>query len=720
MKKHPKQAFGIFHDGLDVRLVHLSREGGEIYLQALDHTELDKYWYKILEDPSVSMVDSQTMEDKVTPKSELDVDEFDNDYVANYQLQPSERMLSSFDMKQGVIAINVYEDNIVKDDFGLTSKKDVAAFVKSKLSPKQIKGGDWKTSVVSTGGHKQTWLHKGSNRLLDMLRDYQRTNKIPMFYQLADANDVALTDYFRLTQDHLPEHDTLLVYLGQEYRKAFLFQNGEWMETLKLQITQSNPEPEVISSKLALAIDSGQLKEPDTIVVCGDMATEELVEFIKSQFTLASVELLSFRKLVIAIQDSESIENATLLKYTIPIALAYKALFPDDDRFTPSNFLPPRIVEGQKVFKVAWHGFIVLFFVFAVAFIFTNLIMKSALTIRQELSLKRDLEYRLELRRREADEIQKIRTELNSQEKNIEVLQKLLTDKNPWTEILNTANQVFSGQPQSWLTNMKLEEGVLILTGVTTKRAAIVEFAKAFPGSQIHKVSHSKIKGNPVWSFEMSSPLLKIDWIGEIQRDMESLLQLRQQVAEAQTRNVNQEEVNNSTNKAVTIRPIAPQNQQVKKSSDNSGRVVLPVLSQKYCPLPSDEDLTGDGNDIQDYYTFVKSVNRGSIWEYREIGNRFIAKHPNSNLLSIVRWWMSYRLYLDREYGLSASFLDPMLKNPDRYYHYALLLQARVDYAIGKPQYLDWYNQLKRDFALNPLIAVVKADLELINKGSGR
>lgn len=715
MKKHPKQAFGIFHDGLAVRLVHLSREGNEVYIQALDHTELDTYWYKILEDPSVSMVDSQTMEDKVTPKSELDVDEFDNDYVANYQLQPSERMLSSFDLKQGVIAINVYEDNIIKDNFGQTSKKDVSAFVKSKLSPKQIKTGDWQTSIVSTGGHKQTWLHKGSNRLLDMLRDYQRTNKIPMFYQLADANDVALTDYFRLTQDHLPEHDTLLVYLGQEYRKAFLFQNGEWIETLKLQITQSIPEPEVISSKLALAIDSEQLKEPDTIVVCGDLATEELVDYVKSQFPAATVEMLSFRNLVIASPDAENIDNRRLSQFTIPIALAYKALFLEDSRFTPSNFLPSRIVEGQKVFKIAWHGFIVLFTIFGVAFFFTNLIMKSALSIRQEQSLKKDLEYRLELRRKEAEEIQKIRTELDNQEKNIQVLQDLLKDKNPWTEALSIANRSFSGQPLSWLTSLKLDKGMLHLNGVTTRRAAIIDFANAYPGSQIRKVSHSTIRGNNIWTFEMDSPLPQVDWVGEIQRDVEELLKLRMSVGEDKPAEAPVEEKQVSKGKQ---KPIAPQTPPANKKTDKMGRVILPVLPQSSCPTPREEALAGDKQDVTDYYSFVASANRGNIWEYRDMGTRFLSRHPGSELAPAVRWWMSYRLYLDKEYSLASQFLLPMLNKDDRYLPYAIMLKARVDYANGNSGYKDMYKLFKNDFGRHSLISQVNADMALIEKGA--
>ncbi len=719
MKKHPKQAYGIFHDGLAVRLVQLSREGNEVYLHAVDHTELDRYWYKILEDPAISVVDSKTNEDKSPAKVEVQIDEFDNDYVANFQPQHSERMLASFDLAHGVIALNVYEDNIHKDNFGALSKKEMDAFRKSKMTPKQIKAGDWQSSIVTIGEQKQHWLHKGTNRLLDMLRDYQKTNHLSLFFQLADANDIALTDYFSVVYADTLEKDTLLVYVGQEYRKAFLFQNGKWNETLKLQITQSIPEPEVISSKLALAIDSAQLKEPEAIVICGDLANIELVDNIKSQFPSAVVEMLGFSNLAIANPDSDNLDVSTLTQFTIPIALAFKALFPDDDRLTPSNFLPSRIIEGQKVFKIAWHGFIVLFFIFAVAMWFTNSIMKETLTIRQEKALKRDLEFRLEAKRKEAEEIQKIRTELDAQEKNIQVLKDLLDKKNPWTETLNIANRVFSGQPLSWLTNLKLDKGTLNLSGATTRRAAIIEFANAFPGAQIRKVAHSMIRDNSIWSFELTAPLPEVDWVGEIQRDVEALLEMRKAMGEekehAAAAAAEQQALQTGPPK-----PIAPQKTNNTKTVDKKGRVILPLLPQSSCPTPNEELLTGDGQDVKDYFTFVSSANRGNIWEYRDMGTRFINRHRSSELLPAVRWWMSYRLYLDREYSLASQFLAPMLSISDRYLPYALLLQARIYYANGNDRYSEYYTLMKNDYGRHSLISQVNADLALINKGGGK
>ncbi|MDY0151860.1 MAG: hypothetical protein RBS43_06260 [Candidatus Cloacimonas sp.] len=717
MKRHPKLAFGIFHDGLAVRIVQLSREGKDVYLQNVNHTELDKNWYRILDDPGVSSVDTVTKEEKTPPKSDIQIDEFDEEFVASYQLQPSEQMLATFDLRHGVIALNVFEDNIFKDSFGAVSKKEMELFVKSTVPRKQLKAGEWQSAIVTIGGQQQHWLHYGINRLFDLLHDYQRTNHLPLFYQLADANDIALTDYFSVAYEQNLDQDTLLVYLGQEYRKAFVFNNGQWVDTLKLQISQSIPEPEIVSSKLALAIDSAKMKEPEVIILCGDMVSLDLLEYMKSQFPNERIEMLSFPNLSISTQGNESLELRTLTQFAIPIALAYKALFPEEPRYTPSNFLPSGVIEGQKEFKVAWHGFIVLFFIFAVTLFATNEILQTNLEIREQSAQKRELNFTLEKRRKDAAEIQKIRSELEQQEKNIEVLKSILDNKNPWTEMLNIANNVFASQGLSWLINLKVTNNELFLTGVTTRRAGIIQFANAFPDSKIRRVLNSKIRGNSVWNFEMSSALPKVDWIGDIEKDMQELVLLKQSFGEEQQKKAKSEEVKS---KQGTNKPIAPINPPNTKLTDRRGKAYLPVLPQASCPEPREELTQGQGDDVQDYFKFVSSVNRGNIWEYRDLGQRFITRHRSSELVPAVRWWLSYRLYLDKEYSLANQFLTPMLGASDRYVPYALLLGARIEYAQGSDKYKEYYRTLKNDYGRHALMDQVTADLNLIAKGGGK
>ena len=716
MKKHPKQAFGIFHDGLVVRIVHLVREGSEVYLQAVDHTDLDKYWYKILDDPTVSAVDAITKESKGTSQSAIEIDEFDNDYVTNYQLQPSERMLGAFELSRGVIALNVYEDNILKDNPGTTDKKDIKRFVKTRVPSKELKAGEYQSSIIDKGGVKQHWLHHGTNRLLELLKNHARNNRQKHYYKLADANDIVLTDYFRNTYQTELEGRTMLVYLGQEYRKAFLFEDGVWRETLALQITQSVPDEETITSKLALAIDSAGISEPERVILCGDLASHELGEFMMSQFASVKVELFSFHNLVISTASDELHDNRSLSKYTIPIALAYKALYYEELGFTHSNFLPSKIIEGQKEFKVAWHGLLILLLIFASVFIATNQFLKSNQVLNIERQQKLDLNLSLRQKQAEADRISKIMSDMEKQDQNLDAIGVILEGKNYWTQLLNRINANFRANPSSWITNLKLDKSKIFVSGVTSKRANVIAFANEFEGSQIRKVSHAKIREHDIWVFELLFDAPKVNWMEDIEQQMRAMLATHTPEQTASVSDKRVSVVPSETPKRATPAPTPTQTTPVVKIQ----KLHLGTIDYAISPGATEEMLGMDAAITAQYQSFVNAVNLGNMWEYRKQGFRFLSQHAAHPLSPIVRWWLAYRLYLDKEYlQADQALADNLLASSD-FHTLSLLLQARIHLAMGDRKYLDIYESLERQQHPAKLEQQINKDLKAISKGAGR
>jgi Tfp pilus assembly protein PilN len=702
MRKHPKQAFGIYHDGLVVRMVHLVREGESVYLQGVDHTDLDKYWYKILDDPSMEMVDSKSHEPKASAPGEIDIDEFDNDYVTYYQLQPSERMLSAFDLGHGVIAINVYDDNIAKDNPGAISKKEMQLFVRQKVPAKTLKLGEYQSSIVTIGDNPQHWLHKGTNRLLDLIREYTRKNHIKVFFQLADANDVALTDYFKRAYADDLERPTLLVYLGQEFRKAFVFRDGKWTQTLSLQIAQSIPEPDVISSKLTLALDSAQVEEPERIIICGDLANADLVENLGEAFSSAAVKLFEFKDIVVSATDGDILDYSSLSKFCIPIALAVKALFPEEECFSKTNFLPGKVIESQKEFKVAWHGFLILFLIFGWALWGTNKVLKSNSAFVREKHRKQELSFVLSQKRSEAAQIKKFEEELADQELNLQRIGGLLDKKNYWTRMLDALNRSFRGNPKSWITNLKLNKDVININGVTSNRSSIISLTQALPQSSISKVSAAKIRDHNVWIFEMSGKAPELNWLELIEDD------IRQRMAEKERLEAQSNQASGGGSRAI-------------KSSGSETEKPLPLRKMQLPPLqnaslPGFNMAAPDSVLSAEFLSFVNALHQGHIWNYREIGNNFIYNHPKSNMIPAVRWWMAYRMYLDRDYRVAMEYLRPLLGRKDNYSPYINLLKARLDLAMGNKEYIELYDALKAQEG-HVIREQVNLDMQAIRQG---
>ncbi len=714
MSKHSKLAFGLFEDGHTIRLVQLLRDKDQFLLQGIDRVELDQALYHAQDLPAtLQEYEKTSWEDSSGSSDKLKLDELDEEFTSELKLSPWDAMLASVDLKGGIIALNCNDDYLVRVAEPLSNSHAIKRYAKTYLTSEEYKLGDWQSSTVKIGNSSQVWLHRGTNLLLEMIQDYRKKNRLQLFFQLADSNDLALTDYFRI--NHLnSEQRTMLIHLGQEYRKAFIFENGIWKNTLTLQITQREPDPDVIYSKLSLALDNANERDPERIVLCGELANSELAIYLHGQYASSTVEMLSFSELSIPTDKVGLYDSYYLAQYAIPIALACKALSQDDSRWTPSNFLPSRIMEGQKVFKIAWHGFIVLFMIFVVTFWATVSILKTNQLYREEKAKQRELNFTLQQRRKEAAEIQKIREDLENQEKNIEVLKTVLENKNPWSEVLNILNRNLAGKATSWLQSLKLENDRLTFNGLTTRRANVIGISEALPNSQIRKVVHNLIRGNNVWAFELTADLPKVDWNTEIDKDLELLRSMKTNYGESEASETASQGQSSSLS---PLNLIAPSAKTTAPQTDKKGNVILPPLPQESCPTPREELTKGDTEDVKAFRSFVAASNRENSWDYRDAGVQFLYKFKGSELAPAVRWWLCYRLYLDKEFGLAQKHLEPMLSASDRYHPYAVLLRARLDYAAGYSRYKDSYNLLKNDYGRHALMKQVNADLALIGKG---
>ncbi|HRY84065.1 MAG TPA: hypothetical protein P5533_05480, partial [Candidatus Cloacimonadota bacterium] len=528
----------------------------------------------------------------------------------------------------------------------------------------------------------------GINALLEMVRDYQRKSRLALYYQLADANDIALTDYFHQLVSGV-EKRMLLVYLGEDYRKAFVFENGNWKDTLPLQITQKKPDIEVIASKLSLALDSSGHDYPEAIVICGDLVSQEGLEYLRGQFDNTELSFLGFPYFIVNDAKPELMDQAYLSRFALPIALAFKALHPDDVFFTPSNFLPANIVEGQKVFKIAWHGFLVLALVFLFTIFFTFRLLQANKAYIDAKKQDRELTQTLAQRRIEAKEIQEIRGKLELHQKSIEAMRTVLDKKNPWSYLLDIINRKMASNPTSWLSNLRLDKDKLILTGSTTNRANVIQFAQMLPNAQIKKVTASKIRQYTVWLFEIASDLPEVDWMGKIEEDLERLMALKESYGEAS----------------------APGGTLQKDKLTG-----LAAIPETLLLNPPAQLLSGKDAATTAYNAFIASTKTTNIWTYRELGQGFLQKHTSHALAPYVRWRMAYRMYLDKDYDFALKFVGPLLNVEDEKYGHAVLLAARIYYAKGDPKYKEYYSIMRNDYARHALAAVVAEDMKIVGK----
>ena len=715
MKKSAKEAFGVFQDGQILRIVHLRRDQDQLYLLGMDSVQMEQDWYKGDQARAASDAEFIPLDAQLSNVDDLDFSDLgsggesyemsDLPQQGRMEVSPITLMLSRYSLGDGVISLNVHDPHIIKDEPGKVKKAEIARFRKANLDKAARKAGAWQSCVVEAEEGPQHWLHTGPNLLLDALINYGRESNTKLYFQLADANDMVLTEFYRYSLGETPSGINLFAYLGTEYRKLFVFRDGKWIQSLDIHITQEYPDADIIYSKIALAIDSAQLGEPESIVLAGDLAGVNLIEYMNSQSMSTKTTLLNFPNLVVAGADNYEYSNQVLEQYSLAIALAYKALFHENEHFSACTFLPSRIIDNQKELRVVWHGFIVLSLIFALVLYATINYLRFAQDTRREEENKLNLTLTLNQLRAENAVVEKLQSEITSfRDLNSNVV-GVLKDKNRWTELFDIINATFSSHRDSWITNLKQDGEKLSITGTTSRRDYVSRLAEGLPDCKINSVSQDQIRNRDVWNFQMELSLPELNWEDIIMAEFV----MPDTVAQKQQ----------SSTSYRQYRPKKATSSNGKIKSNGNGKksyryAVLPYMRNDYTPGPNSDELNYDSEMNESYLRFVEAIEKGNQLEYRFTGHMILEKYPDSELASLVRWWVAYRLYLDLEYRLARETLRANLNKSGEYLPYSKLLDARLSFALAESEFKDKYNQIISKHPGTPAAKQAALDIKTI------
>lgn len=723
MKKKPKEAFGIFQDGESIRMVHLKIDGADTYLLGMDFLTLNKDWYKdeavVVGDPEADYV--PLTEDNLDLNNldfgaldDLSEEEPDYDNPVPVEESPPEEpeqprmetspitlMLSKYPLSQGVIALNICDHHLLKDEYGATKKRDIKKFRKAKLTQAQRKADEWASCVVNAEEGPQHWLHTGPNLLLDSIVKHGKTVNSKLYFQLVDAIDIALTDFYRYLNGTDHSGVRLFVYLGNESRKAYVFTDGKWTHTLPIYITQEHPEPDITYSKLALALDSAQIEEPVSIVVAGEYATRQLVDYVSAQSSSIDVSFLHYPNLITGETENPEYEREALAPYALALALAYKAMNMENKVFSKCCFLPTRIIDAQKELRVVWHGFIVLSLIFIVVFAGTRQNMLMRREARVADMQKSSLTFTLNRLKAENAVIEQLNAEIiKYKDITFEVVNRL-EGKNRWTELFNLLNGSFNTYRDSWISNLRQAEDRIAITGICSRRDYVSRLADTLPDSRISSVTRARIRNRDVWAFEMDFAMPAVDWAAIIEQEYVPPPEDAIPHKPGTYRN----------------RAIKDKRTQISTTSRKSYRYgILPRMRDDLTPGPIESELNENPALMEAYRNFISAIGKGNMLEYRFMAYVFINEYPESRMLPMIRWWTAYRLYVDRDITQARLTLQPNLKRNDEYYVYSLLLEARIAFALGEAQFDDLYQNLIRQYPKSPAAQQARLDLKLINE----
>ncbi|MCI0706459.1 MAG: hypothetical protein L0Y80_03110, partial [Ignavibacteriae bacterium] len=250
--------------------------------------------------------------------------------------------------------------------------------------------------------------------------------------------------------------------------------------------------------------DNIALTRIDRIILSGECHKLNLRESLAPQFSSAQVDYLQVPTLDLSLYEG-SVGEATS-EYAVPIATAWKALNSAQKGFYDVNLLPLAIIEGQKAFKLAWHGWLFAGLLMAsIVFFYTAIVDQYA-----EIKRARELLARKQLELQDYRVLQERKNQLlgdiQRYSKAQELYDQIVPGSDRWSRVLHYLGNSVDDLNSVWIykiTPSPAPQEGLLLSGRSVYRSRIPRLASIFEKATLRSVKTATIRDQIVYEFEM-------------------------------------------------------------------------------------------------------------------------------------------------------------------------------------------------------------------------
>lgn len=406
------------------------------------------------------------------------------------------------------LAVNVPAGNtifqILEDtNYGEADEKDIAVNIKDRLQA--IYGGKHTEDsyayevredgslVLASIDEPPAMLH-----LVDETREFYRGNlKIKQVY----PDEAALVGLFRNNYEPGPYEITALLQFGP-LNCRIVFMEGREILSVSTIInvgTGSNNFLNVLFSKLLFHLDSGEIPELNRILIANNSMGMKSVRFFRDNFPDMHVDEFNYRE---SFLNKGRFDAPTLGPFTTAIATAAAAAG-RDEHYPRLSLLPNYIEERQKIFKLQWHGLMMLVLIFLTFPVANYFYQVNA----QEIESLSD---NLEQTNQQIEQIEPIVAKANEVSENLSiltskfsVLDSLSMGSRTWSAKLDIIDQKMSSITNSWFVSMSQTQEGAFIEGYTLYRNRIPAIVDVFSEATLLNVNSELNREQEIYKFSL-------------------------------------------------------------------------------------------------------------------------------------------------------------------------------------------------------------------------
>lgn len=508
LKRQGKEALGIFVDGLELRLAHLSLKGKKIIIEDLEKAALSR---KL--DEHVAHRAGFGEEQELFSASEEGGDE--SVLLAEKTDSNAEvlrDLLSNYPLKKSQIAYSIAEPSVYYHTLEGNPGKNGQLKKKALEELKAIRTGAPDPGEVELipSSEKGTLcvVREEGLHLINLLEEIKPFvgNRLPRI-PFIDTVEVALMNLARLSHDLVGDEITVVIYVGVEFSRIIFMRGKEHLHFAPL-ITEGADSPNLdnrLYSRILLEQDNLDTPQIHRILMAGSAHKIGLKKFLEARIPSVRVEYLNFESLRKGNPRAQTGEVCS--EYAIPIVTAWRVLDQKNKKFSPVNLLPASLIERQKFFKLKWHGCAIMVLLFFATLFFTWNYLKGEIEVNQRSSILKEKEQRLADNRALKASIEALQNRLARGKNVIAVYDSLVPGSDLWTRILTKSTKRIADLNSLWLTSItSTSDGGMEITGVSLLRGRIPKFASLFGGAMLKRVTEKQIRDRRVYEFQLYVP----------------------------------------------------------------------------------------------------------------------------------------------------------------------------------------------------------------------
>ncbi|PKD44601.1 PilN domain-containing protein [Rhodohalobacter barkolensis] len=255
-----------------------------------------------------------------------------------------------------------------------------------------------------------------------------------------------------------------------------------------------------IFSKVLFQLDTGEIPGLDRFVIYNNTIGEDATDFFRKNFPDLKVEDFRF--------DSELITYEEGIKdiipgYTTAIGIATTAANIGNSEYPTVSFLPEYISDRQKIFKLQWHGFILLVLIGASPIVLNHFYQQYAGEIEQLEQQNNRLQSEIQQLQPLVEESEELTMQLGQMQNQLQLLGDLSAENIKWSVTVDHFNRAAEEVGGLWINSFRQNNDVIMVDGYSLNRERIPQLANQFDSVTLLSVSREEVREREVFFFNM-------------------------------------------------------------------------------------------------------------------------------------------------------------------------------------------------------------------------